>query len=102
MVSWLKNSIVFSDHSLATDASFGEMHLILCRNVLIYFTRKLQDRVFGLFEESLCPGTFLALGSKETIRFSSHSANFEDFDPLAKIYRYRYGERKTLKWNTNV
>ncbi|WP_413813778.1 CheR family methyltransferase [Rhizobium sp. Root482] len=49
----LRRNVVFSDHSLVTDAVFGEMHLISCRNVMIYFNRDLQDRALGLFKDSL-------------------------------------------------
>ena len=65
--------------------------MIMCRNVLIYFNRKLQDRVFKLFRDSLRPGGLLCLGSKETIRFSSYSDNFENVAEKEKIYR-RVGE----------
>jgi len=83
----LKENIVFADHNLATDEVFGEMNLIFCRNVLIYFTRELQDRVIRLFRDSLCEGGFLCLGSKESIRFSEHSGDFEDVALGEKIYR---------------
>ncbi len=87
----LKKNIVFSNHNLVTDGVFGEMDMILCRNVLIYFNRELQDRVFRLFRESLRPGAFLCLGSKETIRFSSYSDDFENVAEKERIYR-RIGE----------
>jgi hypothetical protein len=63
----LKENILFSDHNLATDGVFGEMNLILCRNVLIYFNRELQNRVFGLFFDSLGTDGFLCLGSKDSL-----------------------------------
>lgn len=85
----LKEHILFSDHNLATDGVFGEMHLIMCRNVLIYFNRELQNRVFGLFYDSLCNSGFLCLGSKESIRMSSYSDSFEDVVREEKIYRKR-------------
>ena len=69
---------VFSDHSLATDNVFAEVQLISCRNVLIYFDRKLQDRAVSLFKDSLCRRGFLGLGSKETLRFSSHADAFKE------------------------
>ncbi len=84
--SLLKKNILFSDHNLATDGVFGEMHLIMCRNVLIYFTRELQNRVFSLFSDSLCDTGFLCLGSKESVRFSEHSHLFEDIAKEEKIY----------------
>jgi chemotaxis protein methyltransferase CheR len=85
----LRNNVVFSDHSLVTDAVFGEMHLISCRNVMIYFDRGLQDRAIGLFHESLARKGFLGLGSKESLRFSIHAAAFSDFVPEEKIYQRR-------------
>jgi chemotaxis protein methyltransferase CheR len=60
---------------------------VSCRNVLIYFDRELQDRVLGLFRESLCRKGFLGLGAKESLRFSSHSYAFSDFAPNDKIFR---------------
>ena len=83
----LKKNIVFSNHNLVTDSVFGEMDLIMCRNVLIYFNRELQDRVFRLFMDSLRPGGFLCLGSKETVRFSSFSENFENVIEKERVYR---------------
>ena len=83
----LKKNIVFSNHNLVTDSVFGEMDLIMCRNVLIYFNRELQDRVFRLFMDSLRPGGFLCLGSKETVRFSSLSGNFENVIEKERVYR---------------
>jgi chemotaxis protein methyltransferase CheR len=85
----LRSRTVFSDHSLVTDAVFAEMHLISCRNVLIYFDRELQDRALGLFKDSLARKGFLGLGSKESLRFSSHGAAFVDFVPGEKIYQRR-------------
>lgn len=85
----LRDRVVFSDHSLVTDAVFAEMHLISCRNVLIYFDRGLQDRAVGLFKDSLVRGGFLGLGSKESIRFSGHAGAFTDFVRTEKIYQRR-------------
>ncbi|PKB13437.1 chemotaxis protein methyltransferase CheR [Novosphingobium kunmingense] len=82
----LRERVVFSDHSLVTDAVFSEMHLISCRNVLIYFDRDLQDRAVGLFRDSLVRHGFLGLGSKESLRFSAHSAAFTEFVRDEKIY----------------
>ena len=87
----LRERVVFSDHSLVTDAVFGEMHLISCRNVLIYFDRPLQDRAIGLFKDSLTRKGFLGLGSKENLRFSDHAHSFKDFVREEKIYQ-RKGE----------
>jgi chemotaxis protein methyltransferase CheR len=83
----LRRNVVFSDHSLVSDAVFGEMNLISCRNVMIYFDRALQDRAIGLFSESLARRGFLGIGSKETLRFSRHGAAFTDFVREEKIYQ---------------
>jgi chemotaxis protein methyltransferase CheR len=85
----LRRKVVFSDHSLVTDAVFAEMHLISCRNVLIYFDRTAQDRALGLFKESLSRKGFLGLGSKESLRFSQHAQSFADFVREEKIYQRR-------------
>lgn len=83
----LRENVTFADHSLATDSVFSETQLISCRNVLIYFNKKLQDRAFGLFHDSLCHRGFLVLGSKETLDFSAYSKNFETFVKQERIYR---------------
>lgn len=83
----LRARVVFADHSLATDHVFAEVQMVSCRNVLIYFDRALQDRSLGLFADALSPRGFLGLGSKETVRFSSQAARFEDFAPAQKIWR---------------
>jgi chemotaxis protein methyltransferase CheR len=83
----LRKQVVFSDHSLVTDAVFAEMQLISCRNVLIYFDRALQDRALGLFKDSLARKGFLGLGSKESMRFSDHSDSFTDCVREEKIYQ---------------
>ena len=85
----LRRNVVFSDHSLVTDAVFGEMNLISCRNVMIYFDRDLQDRAIGLFEGSLSRKGFLGLGAKESLRFSRHADAFSDFVREEKIYQRR-------------
>lgn len=87
MDSALKERIVFSTHNLATDSVFGEMHLVFCRNVLIYFNRELQDRALGLFTDSLVHGGFLCLGTKEDIRFSAVADDYDDVNPRARIFK---------------
>jgi len=82
----LKNNIHFSCHNLVTDSVFGEMDMIVCRNVLIYFSKELQDRVFKLFYDSLAKGGLLCLGSKETITLSQHSKLFIKKDIKQRIY----------------
>ena len=83
----LRRNVVFSDHSLVTDAVFAETHLISCRNVLIYFDRPLQDRSLSLFKESLARRGFLGLGAKESLRFNEHAAAFAEFVREEKIYQ---------------
>jgi chemotaxis protein methyltransferase CheR len=85
----LKQHIVFSDHSLATDSVFAEVQLVSCRNVLIYFNRELQDRAVGLFREALCRGGFLGIGAKESLRFSLHTAAFTEFSRADRIFKKR-------------
>ncbi len=86
----LKRNIVFSDHNLVTDSTFGEMHLVMCRNTLIYFNKSLQDKVIKLFHDSLSAGGFLCLGSKESLTFSAHRDLFEPFNKKLKIFRKKY------------
>lgn len=85
----LRNHIVFSDHSLATDSVFAEVQLVSCRNVLIYFDRALQDRAVGLFHEALCRKGFLGIGSKESLRFSRHADHFDEVSREDRIFRKR-------------
>ncbi|MBL9039444.1 MAG: protein-glutamate O-methyltransferase CheR [Archangium sp.] len=83
----LRQHIVFSDHSLATDSVFAEVELISCRNVLIYFNKELQSRAVGLFREALCRKGFLGIGSKESLRFTPHAPAFSDFVREQRIYQ---------------
>ena len=87
----LRDHMVFSDHSLATDSVFAEVHLVSCRNVLIYFERALQDRSLGLFRDALCHRGFLGLGSKESLRFSAQADAFDGFVEQDRIYRMKAG-----------
>jgi chemotaxis protein methyltransferase CheR len=89
VVPLLRRRVFFSDHSLATDASFTEAQLISCRNVLIYFDRELQDRSVALFRDSLCPRGFLGLGRGETLAFSHHAGFLELVSGHEQIYRVR-------------
>ncbi|TDS07483.1 CheR family methyltransferase [Sphingobacterium paludis] len=82
----LSERIIFSTHNLVSDSSFNEFQLVICRNVLIYFDKDLQNQVFKLFDESLDNLGFLALGSKETIRFSSLENRYKQFEG-EKIWR---------------
>ena len=85
----LRKHIVFSDHSLATDNVFAEVQLVSCRNVLIYFTRELQDRALGLFRQSLCRKGFLGIGAKESVRFSAHAEAFDELVRDDRIFQKR-------------
>ncbi|HTM94126.1 MAG TPA: protein-glutamate O-methyltransferase CheR [Flavisolibacter sp.] len=82
----LSRKMIFATHNLVSDRSFNEFQLILCRNVMIYFDKDLQDRVLQLFDQSLEPLGFLALGSKETIRFSTLASSYKQIGK-EKIWR---------------
>jgi chemotaxis protein methyltransferase CheR len=83
----LIRNVIFYPHNLATDGSFNEFHLILCRNVLIYFTKELQEKVFQLFTESLTSLGYLCLGKKESLTLTSAEKEFKVIDKGEKIYR---------------
>jgi chemotaxis protein methyltransferase CheR len=87
MDSALRRKITFSDHSLATDNVFSEVHLITCRNVLIYFDHALQNRALHLFADSLVRGGFLGLGSKESLRFTEAADRFSEVAVPERLYR---------------
>lgn len=87
-----KEKIIFADHNLVTDGVFGEMNMIVCRNVLIYFDCELKNNVSKLFYDSLCYGGFLGLGSKESIRFTKYYDKFQDFIEEERIFRKKFGE----------
>ena len=83
----LVENVVFAQHNLVSDTRFNEFHLIVCRNVMIYFDRALQDRVHELFYDSLVRRGLLVLGHKESIRFTSRADDYEELDAKEKIYR---------------
>ncbi len=83
----LTRNIVFSQHNLVTDRSFSEFHVIFCRNVLIYFDKTLQNRVHSLFYDSLVMFGIMALGSKESLKFSQYEPCYEKVSPTEKLYR---------------
>jgi chemotaxis protein methyltransferase CheR len=83
----LTKNVVFSQHNLVTDQSFSEFNVIFCRNVLIYFDRTLQQQVHKLFYDSLAMFGILALGSKESLRFSDVEDCYERLDAREKIYK---------------
>jgi chemotaxis protein methyltransferase CheR len=85
--SSLKENIIFSQHNLATDGSFNEFNVILCRNVLIYFNQSLQERVHKLLYESLAHFGVLGLGRQESLKFTPHEHNYEALDKREKLYR---------------
>jgi chemotaxis protein methyltransferase CheR len=83
----LVEHVVFAQHNLVSDRSFNEFNVIVCRNVMIYFDRALQDRVHRLFYESLMTFGVLALGAKEAIRFSPFEDRYEDLDAAERLYK---------------
>ena len=83
----IKKKIIFSEHNLTEDQSFNEFHLIICRNVLIYFNKELQNKVIKLFYNSLPSLGFLALGTKETIAFSDFESKFNKRIESEKIWQ---------------
>jgi chemotaxis protein methyltransferase CheR len=85
----LTENVVFAAHNLVSDRSFNEFHVIVCRNVMIYFDRSLQQQVHQLFLDSLVPFGVLALGRKETLVHSDHAERFDVVDDLERIYRKR-------------
>ncbi len=84
---FLKERITFANHNLMRDKVFAEMHLILCRNVLIYFDKELQNRVLNLFKGSLIHRGFFILGNKETLNFTNVENSFEKHSKKERIYR---------------
>ena len=85
--SSLRDNVVFAQHNLASDSSFNEFHVILCRNVMIYFNSRLQAHVHDLLHGSLAMFGILGLGAKETLKFSPHGHAYEEIDNTARLYR---------------
>jgi chemotaxis protein methyltransferase CheR len=85
--SALKRNLIFSEHNLVTDGSFNEFHVILCRNVMIYFNKVLQTRVHNLMYESLTMFGVLGLGNKESLRFTPREEFYEELDTRDRLYR---------------
>ncbi|MBV8297927.1 MAG: protein-glutamate O-methyltransferase CheR [Acidimicrobiia bacterium] len=85
--SSLADNIVFAQHNLVTDRSFNEFHVIMCRNVMIYFDRDLQEHVHRLLYESLTPFGVLGLGSRESVEFSGNADAYEALDDTERLYR---------------
>src|ERR1035437_2112559 len=86
----LKKNIVWANHNLVTDSVFAEVHLILCRNVLIYFDVNLQNKVQTLFYNSLINGGILCLGSKESLRFTDFYEAYTELDKKQRIFKKKY------------
>ncbi len=86
----LKRNIVWANHNLVTDSVFAEVHLILCRNVLIYFDKDLQNKTQKLFYDSLINGGILCLGSKEGLRFTDYYEEYNEVDKKQKIFKKKY------------
>lgn len=87
----LREHIVFAQHNLMTDTDLGDMHLVLCRNVMIYFKPELKERCVTLFDNCLHAGGFLCLGVKESLSGRRQSGAYEQFGGVVGIYRKRYG-----------
>ncbi len=85
--SALRNNIVFSEHNLATDGSFNEFQVILCRNVMIYFNKDLQARVHNLLYDSLSMFGVFGIGNKESLKFTPRAAFYEHLNDNDKLYR---------------
>ena len=86
----LNRNIVFAEHNLVTDGVFAEVNMIVCRNVLIYFNRDLQNNVLKLLHKSLITGGFLALGTKESLMFSDEERKYKVIDAKQKIFKKKY------------
>lgn len=87
MVKALRERITFANHNLIRDGVFAEMNVVMCRNVMIYFDRDLQNRSLKLFSDSLVPRGFLVLGTQELLTYSDHYHEFESFEHKERIYR---------------
>ena len=85
--SSLRDNVVFAQHNLASDASFNEFHVILCRNVMIYFNSQLQSQVHHLLHDSLVMFGIVGLGSKETMKFSPYEYAYQEIDNTSRLYR---------------
>ncbi len=86
----LKKNIVWANHNLVTDSVFAEVHMVMCRNVLIYFNSHLQSTVQQLFFDSLINGGILCLGTKESLRFSGLAEEYTELDRMQKIFKKKY------------
>jgi chemotaxis protein methyltransferase CheR len=98
----LKKNITFANHNLVTDGIFGEMHLILCRNVLIYFDNVLQNRVLNLIHDSLVNGGFLCIGKMESLLFSDVEKKFNLIEDKEKIYQKKFLKTKSKSLDHSI
>jgi len=85
--SSLRRNVVFSEHNLATDSSFNEFQVIMCRNVMIYFNKDLQARVHNLLYESLGMFGVFGIGNKESLKFTPRAEFYEDLNTNDKLFR---------------
>lgn len=83
----LKENLVFSEHNLVTDGSFNEFHVVLCRNVMIYFNKALQRRVHNLIYDSLVMFGVFGVGNKESLRFTPRESDYDELDAENRLYR---------------
>jgi chemotaxis protein methyltransferase CheR len=83
----LAENVVFAQHNLVTDRSFNEFHVIMCRNVMIYFDRELQSQVHDLLYESLAPLGVLGLGNRESLNFTRHQGGYQPLDDTERLFR---------------
>ncbi len=90
VMSALKENLVFAQHNLVTDTDIGEMHMVICRNVMIYFQAALKERCLALFDGCLQPGGFLCLGMKEGLDGRAIAPRYDALAPHLRIYRKRY------------
>ena len=87
IAEFLKNNITFAHHNLMRDQAFGEMNVIFCRNVLIYFNQELQNQVLTMMRDSLTHRGFLVLGDRETLAFSHIEDDFSQFAHRSRVYQ---------------
>jgi chemotaxis protein methyltransferase CheR len=87
MAERLKDNIVFSEHNLLIDDVFSEVHLVLCRNVLIYFDAKAQQQALDLFTRSLIDKGHLCLGTKESLRFTTHLSRYQEIVSGLRLFQ---------------
>ena len=83
----LSRHVIFSQHNLVCDSAFNEFHLIMCRNVLLYFDQTLRERTYQLFDDSLATFGWLVLGKQESLRFSTHAASYRELRDGMRVYR---------------